>query len=75
MGMHLDYFKKGKESLENKMLLCTEQRANMVGRVGCITGTNNIYALLDWSEWDFLSLNKSTLFQSDLQILMQIILL
>ncbi len=48
VGMHFDYFRKGKESVENKMLLCTQQRNCTVGRGGCITGTNYVYALLDW---------------------------
>ena len=48
VGMHLDYFKNKEESLENKLLLCTGKRNNTVGRGGCITGTNYVFALLDW---------------------------
>lgn len=48
VGMHYDYFKEGKESLENRILFCTKPKKNSVGRGGSIVGSYYVYALLDW---------------------------
>ena len=49
VGIHQDYFKHGKESLENKILLCLNPNVHhSIGRGGCIVGRSFVYALLDW---------------------------
>ena len=53
VGMHNDTFRDGVESLENKILMstneigCSQERKGL-GRGGCIMGTHFVYALLDW---------------------------
>ena len=49
VGIHQDYFKRGKESLENKILFCLNPNFDhSIGRGGCIVGQSFVYALLDW---------------------------
>jgi hypothetical protein len=49
VGMHYDYFHRGKESLENKILFCLNPNfARGFGRGGCLVGSSYVYGLLDW---------------------------
>ena len=49
VGMHYDTFKKGRESLENKILFSIPifEKDNR-GRGGCIFMKKFVFALLDW---------------------------
>jgi hypothetical protein len=49
VGMHYDFFHRGKESLENKILFCLNPNfARGFGRGGCLVGRSYVYGLLDW---------------------------
>ena len=48
VGMHYNYFHKNKESVENKLLLCCSKQRGSHGRGGSLSGSQFVYALLDW---------------------------
>ena len=55
VAYHYDYFKEGKESIENKLLLVVprnlmkeQMKINSVGRGGSLTCEDYTYAILDW---------------------------
>jgi hypothetical protein len=49
VGIHQDYFKHGKESLENKILFRLNPNfEHSIGRGGCTIGQSFVHTLLDW---------------------------
>jgi hypothetical protein len=48
VGQHFDYFHKGGESLENKILFVVPSIKNSLGRGGSFIGRQFVFALLDW---------------------------
>lgn len=50
VGQHFDYFHKGGESLENKILFVVPSIKNSLGRGGSFIGRQFVFALLDWQK-------------------------
>ena len=48
VGQHYDYFHKGAESLENKILFVVPSIKHCLGRGGSFIGRQFVFALLDW---------------------------
>ena len=47
-GLHCDYYQKGCESFENKILMINENISQSVGRGGSLHGGKYVFAILDW---------------------------
>ena len=47
-GLHCDFYQKGSESFENKILLVNDKIKHNVGRGGSLVGGKYVFAILDW---------------------------
>ena len=47
-GLHCDYYHKGCEAFENKILIINEEIKTSIGRGGSLTGGKYVFAILDW---------------------------